>query len=158
MDTTIENFTKSYRWLRNLSLKLLDSFSEEELELTLSDRSLKLRTQFIDLGITQLTVAYKTAGKDPRTLISNIPDTSNKEEIKLSLNECEQKMFDQINLFKGDERLDWFGRMNFDFSQSLDFIIFHESMHHGEVLSLIYAKNLKMPKAFKSTWGFELDS
>jgi hypothetical protein len=151
MDEFINDFLKAFAWYRSLSLRLLDEIQDDMLSTQISERSLPVREQFIDLGIMQIKILEMLSNK-PFADQVNQPSTTDatKEQIKTYLLECD-KIFKE-NIVK----LNWFGRMDFSFKEALFFSLSHEAMHHGEVLSWIFAKNIDMPQAFKETWGFEL--
>ncbi len=151
----LNTFKKNFSWYRALSIALLKEMPEEMLNEQISDRSLPVRCQIIDLGLMQLITAEKM-GATVRKPQKPSDETATKEEIINYLNETHEIVLNTLNeLDPSTVQLDWFGRMHFNFEEALAFMLSHEAMHHGEILSFIFAKNLPMPQAFKDTWGFE---
>jgi hypothetical protein len=158
MKDYIDSFTLNYSWYRNLSLRLLDEIPEGYLGQSISERSLSLRHQFIDLGILPLKILELLLDRNFFNLCP-LPDenTANKTQILEYLKKSNEIFEENITkVTDATATISWFGRMDFNCQQALNFILAHEAMHHGEILSFIFAKNIEMPAAYKETWGFEL--
>jgi hypothetical protein len=92
----------------------------------------------------------------PLTLERPSPDSASKEAIIEYLQNSYKMVLSELEVTDpASASLDWFGRMHFDFDEALTFMLAHEAMHHGEILSFIFQKDLPMPQIFKDTWGFE---
>jgi hypothetical protein len=157
-DKNIQDFLTSFQWYRDLSLALFEELAEEQLTLQVSERSLTLRAQFIDLGILQVKILELLSGNKFFDRVTQ-PDEllATKEDIIAYLADCNKLFIENIlQVSNRDITISWFGRMSFTFEQALHFLLAHEAMHHGEMLSCIFANNIEMPSAFKKTWGFEL--
>ena len=154
MFTNIDEFIHTFQWYRNISLKLLDQLQETSLNDRLSPRSLTLNYQIIDLGDMQLRVLERLTGKKIPYKGRPSDVCTSKKEISEYLKKCMRYFCREIKNIDSDKRMDWFGQMNLNFSETLSFILAHEAMHHGEILSFIYARNLPMPPIFKNTFGF----
>jgi alpha-ketoglutarate-dependent taurine dioxygenase len=151
----LNSFKKIFSWYRALSIALIKEMPEDMLNEQISDRSLPVRCQVIDLGLMQLITAEKMGASITKP---EKPDdeTASKEEIINYLNQTHEIVLNGLaELDPATVELDWFGRMHFSYEEALAFMLSHEAMHHGEILSFIFAKNLPMPQAFKDTWGFE---
>ncbi len=157
MNNVADDFLHAFRWHRNLSKQLLVDIPFEYFGEQLSPRSLTLSTQFIDLGDMQLKAIDLLLGKNKKsiTLVRPVDNKATKEEILAYIETCNTYFEEEVRKVPEDARMDWFGRMNFDLKESLAFFLAHEAMHHGEILSFIFAKNIPMPPSFKKTWGFE---
>lgn len=158
MISSLNTFKKTFSWYRNLSLKLLREIPDKYLNEQLSPKSLSLCFQFIDLGEMELRVLERTTGEKITHLIHE-PSKKNasKKEIISYINQCHQLFLKEVKKLEGNGNsyCNWYGRMKFDLSETLTFLLAHEAMHHGEILAFIQAKKVPMPKAFKQTWGFE---
>lgn len=155
MYTDIKEFQKAFSWYRELSKQLLLEIPEKYLYQEICPRSLKLVYQFIDLGEMQLRVLSRITGKEYDMTLPSA-EKIDKQEIIAFMDTCSETFFQEIShLDKKTAQMDWFGRMQFDFGQALSFLLSHESMHHGEILSFVYDKDMPMPPAFKKTWGFD---
>lgn len=153
----LNDFKKIFSWYRNLSIELLKQLPEEKLNDQISSRSLPVRCQIIDLGDMQLKTVERMGARNIGHFQRPNEKTATKEEIIAYLTqtlEATMKILETMD--PATTTLDWFGRMKFNFQEALAFLLAHEAMHHGEILSFIFAKDVEMPKAFKSTWGFEL--
>ncbi len=153
----LDHFQKTFSWYRKLSLDLLNQIPAKYLTEQLSTRSLSLRIQFVDLGDMELRVLKKTVGKKLLHTIAEPSKNASKKEITDYINECHKLFLKEVkkNEGNGETCCNWYGRMKFDLSETLTFLIAHEAMHHGEILAFIQAKKIPMPKIFKDTWGFE---
>ena len=159
MKSRIHEFITTFSWYRNVSLKLLEQLPQEALLEQISDRSCTVSIQFTDLGDTELKVVGDIVGKDLRALVTRPALTcTSKAEIAGYLAACSAIAKKELETFPhAESSSSWYGRINFTLPQALTFIIAHEAMHHGEILSFIYAKNLPMPAILKTTWGFEAE-
>jgi uncharacterized damage-inducible protein DinB len=158
MSQFIEDFFSSFQWYRELSHRLLEELSPEVLQMQINERSLPVIEQFIDLGDMQLKMSEFISGVKPILAVERPnPMNTTKEQVKIYLLECEQVFKDTLSKVENEDSISvsWFDRMKFNFKQALHFVLAHEAMHHGEILSFIFAKQVPMPPAFKQTWGFE---
>lgn len=155
MKGEIDQFIQTFSWHRNLTKKLLEEIPFEYFTEQLAPRSLTLSCQFIDIGDMQLRMIEMLGGKKPTAIKRPIDNKASKEEIAKYMDECNAFFEREIRTISSEARMDWFGRMNFGFSETLAFLLAHEAMHHGEILSFIFGKNIPMPRSFKTTWGFE---
>lgn len=122
----------------------------------ISSRSIPIRCQLIDLGDMQLKIVGLMGGKHMGTFKRPSETTGSKDEIISYLNESHKAVLKTLETMDPQTTsLDWFGRMRFNFDEALAFMLAHEAMHHGEILSFIFAKDLPMPNAFKDTWGLK---
>jgi hypothetical protein len=150
----IEDYLNSYSWFRSLTLELVEQL-KDDLDKQINDRSLTLRTQVIDMGEFQLKGLGMLMGKQLEMPSQPSMETASSQEIIAYLKECQAVFETEIMNVTEEMKLDWYGRMEFDTKQALNFLMAHETMHHGEILSCVFARDIKMPKAFKLTWGFE---
>lgn len=154
--TNLNSFKTTFSWYRNLTLELIRQFPEALLRQQLSERSIPINIQFIDLGDMQLKIAEKVTGKTFPHVHRPSNESTDKNKIIEYLVEANKLFFEALqSVDVNSANLDWFGRMDFNFEESLSFLLAHEAMHHGEILSFIFAKDLPMPEALKNTWGFE---
>lgn len=149
-------FKKTFGWYRNLTIELLKQLPEDRMDDQISSRSIPIRCQLIDLGDMQLKIVGLMGAKHMGTFKRPSETTGSKDEIISYLNESHKAVLKALEgMNPQTASLDWFGRMHFEFDEALAFMLAHEAMHHGEILSFIFAKDLPMPNAFKDTWGFE---
>lgn len=155
MKEEIRLFLTSFSWYRKLTKKMLEEIPFEYFNQSLSSRSLTLSCQFIDMGDMQLRVIESLTGKKTGHILRPTDNVATKEEIVSYIDACNDHFEKEIAMVSHDARMDWFGRMDFDLKGTLDFLLAHEAMHHGEILSFIFSKNIQMPPSLKDTWGFE---
>jgi len=158
MSSNLAQFGKTFEWYRNISIQLLEEFPTKLLSEQVSTRSLCLAHQFIDLGEMELRVLERITKKKYNKKIAqpNAEKTNGREIIKY-LTACHALFLSEVEHIPNKDECccNWFDRMHFDLSEALTFLIAHEAMHHGEILSFIQTKNLPMPKILQRTWGFE---
>lgn len=151
-----QHFLKTFGWYRGITLGIIDQIPEDFFAKRLSEKSLTLYCQLVDLGDMQLHILGRLLGKELRTedvhiLLDSRPS---KAKLKEYLLRCHATFEDALFSEKIEGKtLDWYGRFSFDGAGTLYFLLAHESLHHGEILSLIYSLGLPMPKAFQDTWG-----
>lgn len=156
MKTRIETFITSFKWYRDLSLQLLNEIPDKAMSEKISKRSLPMGEQFIDLGDMQLKIVEQLVEKKLFDLNKRPSFPTSKEIIKEYLISSDSLVNKELRALTDYSRgVDWFGRMKFNFWNSLTFLLAHEAMHHGEILSFIYGSKHTMPPALRDTWGFE---
>jgi hypothetical protein len=159
MEQFIEDFIKSFTWYRNLTIGIAQQVPHANLQDRISDRSLTLSVQIIDMGDFQIKVLEMMTGKKfADQLTRPNPTTATNEEIATYLQACHDLFSKELRANANSlQGINWYGRMQFDPKETLEFLHAHETMHHGEILSVIYQKNLPMPKILTDTWGFDED-
>jgi len=154
MNDYAKNFFKTLTWYRSISNNLINEIPDSHMHKRISKRSLTPACQLVDLGDFHLRVCKLI---NPRARMINRPDpkTASKMEM-IGYLEKTQKVLEST-LFgipnKQNFTITWFDRMTFTFPDVLSFILAHEAMHHGELMSFVYEKDLPMPRAFSETWG-----
>lgn len=150
----VEIFFKAFAWYRIISNRLIDEIPPEFMQQQISSRSLTPACQFVDLGDFHLRVCNLIEGH-VEDIARPDPTTATPEEIKAYIARC-QEILKKVLIAVPDKEhftITWFDRMTFTFPEVMTFILAHEAMHHGELMSFIYNKNLPMTKAFTDTWG-----
>lgn len=154
MNDYAKNFLKTLTWYRSISNKLIDEIPMDHMHQSISHRSLPPACQLVDLGDFHMRVV-KLIDPKAKDLKRPDPASATKAEIKNYIAKT-QKVLEKT-LFaipnKKDFTITWFDRMTFTFPDVLSFVLAHEAMHHGELMSYIYDKDLPMPHAFTDTWG-----
>lgn len=160
MKDFLEKFVKRFAWYRGITIGLLKQLPADQLNERISERSLPMRLQIVDLGDVQLQILEMLTGKIFKDQLERPdPETGSVEEIEKYLNECQKIFAENVVLFDDEnKKISWFDRMDFDYQELLTFLQAHEAMHHGEILSFVYAKGIPMPQVLKETWGFERNS
>lgn len=157
MDKSISQWITTYNWYRNLTILLIEQMPETLYAESIAVRSLPLRTQFIDMGDVQLKIIGMVTNLDLKQNIARPSEhTATPAEIIAYLHECSRVAEDALRIVeKTDITINWHDRMQFTFHEALSFLLAHEAMHHGELLSFVFVKDIQMPDVFKNTWGFE---
>lgn len=154
MDQYAKNFLHTLYWYRSISNKLIEEIPAEYMHQRISDRSLPPACQLVDLGDFHQRVS-KLIDPASQGVQRPDPETATKEEMVEYIAKT-QKVLEKVLFGISDKEnftITWFDRMTFNFPDVLSFILAHEAMHHGELMSFIYDKDLPMPKAFTETWG-----
>lgn len=154
MDQYANNFLHTLNWYRSISTKLIEEIPANYMHERISDRSLTPACQLVDLGDFHLRVCKLI---DPLSQDIKRPDpsTATKKQMIDYIGNTQKVLEKTLFSIKDKENftITWFDRMTFNFPDVLSFILAHEAMHHGELMSFIYDKDLPMPKAFTETWG-----
>lgn len=157
MKKEIRDFLRTFAWYRDLTKRLVKEMPQDHFNTAMCDRSSSPSIQFFDMGDFQLRVVGRIVGKDLQTQVPKPKwDTSSKQDLINYLEACDALMTKELTAFdKSDITFDWYGRMKFNLHETLGFLLAHEAMHHGELLSFIFKMDLPMPAGFKETWGFD---
>jgi hypothetical protein len=154
MESYIETFLKTLSWYRKISNKLIDEITPDQMHQQISHRSLTPACQLVDLGDFHLRVASLISGQEEK-IVRPDPELANKPAMVAYIHQTQKVLEKALNAIPNKEQftVTWYDRMTFNLPDVLSFVLAHEAMHHGELMSFIYAKDLPMPKAFTETWG-----
>jgi len=154
MEQYAKNFLHTLTWYRSISNNLIDEIPNDYMHQQISSRSLPPACQLVDLGDFHLRVASLIDSSAEKVERPD-PDTATKQQMKDYLVKTQAVLEKTLFAIKDKENftITWFDRMTFNFPDVLSFIMAHEAMHHGELMSFVYDKDLPMPKAFTETWG-----
>jgi hypothetical protein len=150
-----KQYLNMFLWYRNITLGFVEQLPEQSLDDKLCGHSMTIYCQVVDLGDMQLKILGMMLGKN---LLEDTTEVltgkHTKERLRSYLIHCHERFVHHFltSNMKG-KTLNWYGRFSFDLRGALVFLIAHESLHHGEILSFIYGKNKEMPQAFSQTWG-----
>ena len=143
MEQYAQKFLDTLNWYRKISFKLIDEIPAEYMHQQISSRSLQPACQLVDLGDFHLRVAHLIDPNADQVERPN-PDTATPQEIKDYISKT-QKVLETVLMVIEDKEnftITWFDRMTFNFPDVLSFVLAHEAMHHGELMSFIYDKDL----------------
>ncbi len=154
MEEYIKRFFKTLDWYRTISNNLTREIPQEYMHQSISERSLTPACQLVDLGDFHLRVCKLITGKTVEVQRPD-PATAKSEEMIQYIAKCDAILRKTLLAIPNKDKfsLTWFDRMTFNLPDVLSFILAHEAMHHGELMSFIYDKDLPMPRAFTETWG-----
>jgi hypothetical protein len=154
MNEYAKNFLQTLTWYRSISNRLIDEIPAKYMHEAISYRSLPPACQLVDLGDFHMRVV-KLINPRAKDIVRPNPDNATKQEMKSYISKTQKTLEKTLFAIPNKENftITWFDRMTFTFPDILSFILAHEAMHHGELMSFIYDKDLPMPHAFTDTWG-----
>lgn len=149
---------EQWRFHRGLSLDLLRSLSEEQLELTVGENMGTLRAQFCHMARvqTQYVDALTTGKIAPTSKPKVIP--SSKEELLTALQTLDAKLAQTLEGFSEEQarafHIDWslWHAPAMNVMGHLQALLEHEILHHGQWIVYGRTHRITFPESWKA-WG-----
>lgn len=157
----VTSFVRSWNFTRSETLQILNALTDEQLKFRPAGAKWKpLYNQFSCIILTQLVYTrsieegrmdYKWFHEEEITKRTNF---TSKEDLLKALEEADKKWVQVIRNKReeDDYKIKWPG-FNQNLLNTINSLVAHERLHHGQLISYFTAANFELPPKFKDNWS-----